>query len=135
MAIAKYKVVKEFEYEGSLKKLGEEIITRDSIGETLVEEGKVNIIRHLEPTDAEDLALIEAYRESEKETIDEREAAEEVRDEATQENLQSAPETEESAVAEEATEETVSDETVEESSNVEVDSEATAEDTSEESAG
>jgi hypothetical protein len=87
MAIAKYKVVKEFEYEGVAKKLGEEIITRDSEGETLVEEGKVNLCRHLEPTDPEDKALIDAYREKEKGTIETREEENEVRDEATQENL------------------------------------------------
>lgn len=122
MAIAKYKVVKEFEYEGSFKKLGEEIITRDSVGETLIEEGKVMLCCHLEPTDPEDLALIESYRESEKESIDDREVAEEVRDEATQENLKKEDETD-------------ADETLEESSNVESDSEATTGDNSEEVAG
>jgi hypothetical protein len=87
MAIAKYKVVREFEFEGKNLGLGEELVLKDADGEALVQKGKLQLSNYLDPENTEDKAVIDSFQKKEEEASAEYNAKQEARDEATQENI------------------------------------------------
>ncbi len=66
MAIAKYKVLKQFEHDGQLLKLGQEILLRDSEGEALLQEGCLDLSRYLDLDNPEDKVIHDDFRSKEK---------------------------------------------------------------------
>lgn len=60
MAIAKYKALQEFEYEGEPVVIGQELTLRDSRGETLVQHGQAVLVKYLDPDIPEEKTEIDA---------------------------------------------------------------------------
>lgn len=88
MAIANYKVTKEFEYDGVKQSLGQEIVLSDREGDRYIKDGSVILGRFLDPEDEKDqkaIATAEAKYEEKYETNMAKEAA---RDEAKEEGLE-----------------------------------------------
>lgn len=94
MAQAIYKVVKEFEHDGVMRKLGEELALSAREGDTLIKQHLVTEGRFLDPADPKDAKLIEEVKSRRGEKHDEMTAREEERDAEKEVNLEQKDEDE-----------------------------------------
>ena len=94
MAQAIYEVVKEFDHEGVMRKLGEELALSDREGDTLIKQRLVTEGRFLDPADPKDAKLIEEVKSRRGEKHDEMTAREEERDAEKEVNLEKKDEDE-----------------------------------------
>lgn len=94
MAQAIYKVVKEFEHDGVMRKLGEELALGAREGDTLIKQHLVTEGRFLDPADPKDAKLIEEVKSRRGEKHDEMTAREEERDAEKEVNLEKKDEDE-----------------------------------------
>lgn len=61
MALAKFKALKEFDYNENHYAIGNEIILPDLEGDDLHQQGKVILMRYLDPEDATDSLTIKQF--------------------------------------------------------------------------
>ena len=80
MAIAKYIVTRVFEHEGVETQLGQELILKDSEGESLVQKGKAKLLTYLDPENEEDKKIIDSVKEKNQVKHEDIVEAEEARD-------------------------------------------------------